>query len=397
LVTSSGIAHNRLVADPPRVTAEREREAKHLVPGRGRIAALDGIRGVAILLVVCYHTFFVFRYVPAESAAGTIIGVTGLWWNGVDLFFVLSGFLIGGILIDARESPRYYRTFYARRAFRILPLYFAVVAIVMITSGVVPPLLPRFPWLAYLTLTQNFWAAATGSFGMVWLSPAWSLAIEEQFYLVAPALIRWTSRKRLKQILVATLLGAPLARVLFLVLLPHGAMVDHVLMFTRADSLMIGMGAAIIVRDKTLLRRLEASPGVLIAIALAAAAGVALFTWREWNFGSWQIATMGYSIHGLLFGSLLLLTVTQSNGRLAHLLSNKLLGFFGRRAYGIYLLHVPALYVTFLIRDGSVPRLRTATDFGLAVGSAALSVAVASISWRYFEKPLISRGHAWRY
>ena len=98
-----------------------------------RIPALDGLRGIAILLVLLRHAIFGVTSVQGIEAhsrfASFVIACGQLSWSGVDLFFVLSGFLIGGILLDARSSPRYFQTFYIRRAYRILPLYFLVIGL----------------------------------------------------------------------------------------------------------------------------------------------------------------------------------------------------------------------------------------------------------------------------
>ena len=167
-----------------------------------RIPALDGLRGIAILVVLLRHAIFgvtSVQGIEAHSRFATFVIACGqLSWSGVDLFFVLSGFLIGGILLDARSSPRYFQTFYIRRAYRILPLYFLVIGL-----SLLPHLLAQFsvarathttplplPWLSYATFTQNFWMAYLGVFGPSGMGITWSLAIEEQFYLSIPLLIR---------------------------------------------------------------------------------------------------------------------------------------------------------------------------------------------------------------
>ena len=133
-----------------------------------RIPALDGLRGVAILLVLLRHAVFgvsSVQGIETHSPATFLFLAAGqLTWSGVDLFFVLSGFLIGGILLDARPSPRYFQTFYLRRAYRILPLYFVVIGL-----SLLPHLLAEFslaraartsplpiPWWAYALFIQNF-------------------------------------------------------------------------------------------------------------------------------------------------------------------------------------------------------------------------------------------------
>src|ERR1700722_10786654 len=103
----------------------------------GRVPELDGLRGMAILMVVVFHYLEEQGLVAGNEAAGILQRVVLIGWSGVDLFFVLSGFLIGGILMDARESPSYFRTFYARRFFRIIPIYYLWILAYVILVGVV--------------------------------------------------------------------------------------------------------------------------------------------------------------------------------------------------------------------------------------------------------------------
>jgi peptidoglycan/LPS O-acetylase OafA/YrhL len=108
-----------------------------------------------------------------------------LGWSGVDLFFVLSGFLIGGILLDARESPNYFRVFYRRRVCRIFPVYFAFLVAFFLaahfsqSANVQDFFRPPIPWLACATFIQNFWMAVHHNRGGIALNPIWSLAVEE--------------------------------------------------------------------------------------------------------------------------------------------------------------------------------------------------------------------------
>jgi len=151
-----------------------------------------------------------------------ILGIERLTWSGVDLFFVLSGFLIGGILLDHRDSPNYFKTFYLRRAYRILPLYFLVVTLCWIVfqlsnRGWTPfgriDLFPgTLPWWSFFTFTQNLVVAVVGGSSRGGLGVTWSLAIEEQFYLTLPFVIRRVSRKNLGYILVAVICVVPILR-----------------------------------------------------------------------------------------------------------------------------------------------------------------------------------------
>src|SRR6202012_5073692 len=189
-----------------------------------------------ILLVVAWH----YIGIPA--------GPSSILWNvfylghfGVDLFFVLSGFLIGSILINTRERPGYFRAFYLRRAVRIWPLYFALVAIFLIgrIGGFAPHLFSStVPAWTYLLLIQNFWMASLQTYGAFWLAGTWSLAIEEQFYLVFPLIVRFLPLRHLPILLAALILICPILRI---VAAFHGDPYGYyVLPYYRADVLAIG-------------------------------------------------------------------------------------------------------------------------------------------------------------
>src|SRR5437588_9009399 len=158
------------------------------------IPALDGLRGLAILLVMGYH------FGQDADGGGTALGpflspVFGVGYHGVDLFFVLSGFLITGILLDMKDRPRYFRNFYIRRILRIFPLYYAVLfcLLVLLPLLVTPPVFPfaeaqrRQAWL--WLYASNIYHAWTGHWRLTGFSHLWSLAVEEHFYLIWPVVI----------------------------------------------------------------------------------------------------------------------------------------------------------------------------------------------------------------
>lgn len=215
-----------------------------------RVPQLDGIRGAAILLVIIWHFIVVpLKQGPHDSAISRIIAQVGvLTWSGVDLFFVLSGFLIGGILIDARESPNYFRTFYVRRAFRILPIYLLVVVSYLLVWSIAAghqiflreTLGVPMPWWIYFTFTQNFWLAHH-AWDSVYLTLSWSLAVEEQFYLLLPAVIRIVPRQSLLPVAVILALSSAFSRCFLY--LHYGATwgtAAYTLICSRADALMLG-------------------------------------------------------------------------------------------------------------------------------------------------------------
>ena len=258
--------------------------------------ALDGIRGIAIILVLLHH-FTIFD--PITSVGAWMGFVALLGWSGVDLFFVLSGFLITGILIDARGSDRYFTSFYARRTLRIFPLYYLIVFLSLIV-------LPRFPrWSAllgggsdlaqwpYWTYLVNFAIAERNDFQHGVLDVAWSLAIEEQFYLIWAVVVWLLSPRLLGPLCALIVLAVPLTRVLAL---QDGANpVDvYVLPHYRADALALGGLLAWLARRGSLEHVAGFAPWTTL-LALVAAFGVAVADGSPSWSGAWM-QRIGYSL-----------------------------------------------------------------------------------------------------
>lgn len=212
---------------------------------RQRRADLDGLRGIAILLTIFLH--YVSRGGYFTFIVPQPIGMLlDSFWSGVDIFFVLSGFLIGGIIIDNRRAGNFFRVFYLRRAVRILPVALATIAfayLVLPALGVSHPVDQQVPPLAYLLFVNNVWT----SYGVAAyppLGPMWSLAIEEQFYFMAPAFILLAGSRRWMAIAILIILTSPLLR---LVNLGFSAW-DFTL--CRLDGFSAGMLVAVMVRDE---------------------------------------------------------------------------------------------------------------------------------------------------
>jgi peptidoglycan/LPS O-acetylase OafA/YrhL len=375
-----------------------------------RIPALDGVRGIAILLVLLRHSIFAMEPAiggpPATGFFAWFLAAGQLTWSGVDLFFVLSGFLIGGILLDARSSPRYFQTFYFRRFYRILPLYFVVVAMFLLQHlpwfaliakpGRLQPL--EIPWWAYATFTQNFWMAHLGTFGLNSAGITWSLAIEEQFYLTIPWIIRKVRLRFLSAVLVAVVVGAPLLRLALRSLLgDHGGIACYVLTPARADGLSLGVLCALLVRRERVWDGLIARKNLLWLVLGLLFCGIVFMTWQRYDAFSPAMTTWGYSWLALFYAAFLLLAVVDSGGWLERILRNAALTKLGTLAYCLYLIHISVMQsvrhpLGFWLRGS--PHL--AWSLGGVLGSIA-SVVLASLSWKYFEKPLLRRGHKYQY
>ncbi|MGD1093865.1 MAG: acyltransferase [Bryobacteraceae bacterium] len=259
----------------------------------GRIPELDGLRGLAILLFVIAH--YIAYALPDAAGGGWraySLALFRLTWTGVDLFFVLSGFLIGGILYDAKNSRNYYRTFYCRRLFRIVPLYFVWIATFLIGLYATGPLSAAplkalfnrdIPAWSYALFVQNFIMAHRQTFGAHWIA----LAIEEQFYLLLPVLIRNLDVRGITWMALAAILGAPAVR-LILSASGNPYVGPYTLLPCRADSLGFGVLAALACRNANAWAWLAAHRKYLYGALLLLGCGLASLAHYEkllYNFG----------------------------------------------------------------------------------------------------------------
>jgi len=364
-----------------------------------RIPALDGIRGFAALLVLFWH------FVPSSTRAdpGTPLAYLakagGLGWSGVDLFFVLSGFLIGRILLRERGSPQLLRTFYFRRACRILPLLFFFVGAYALARVVVPPgdawnrlLATPFPIWGYAAFLQNFFMTAANHFGTDMLSATWSLAVEEQFYLLAPLLIVSVPPRRLPWVFLALFGGAALVR---LGLSPMGG---YTLLWARADCLAAGCLLAWLVESGHLAvlarhprRAAVIGTAFLVAAALYIQFAQGLLTAMH-GAGRFHLTWIaaGYAF-------LIATVLAWPAGPLARLFDNRLLRRAGVLSYAIYLIHQPVLHVAFEVLRAESPTLRVTRDLWLLVPLLALVWLGAELVHRWIERPFLRLGHRLNY
>jgi peptidoglycan/LPS O-acetylase OafA/YrhL len=349
----------------------------------GRLPVLDGLRGIAILLVLVLH-FTMYGGTPGTAGiAGFVHRFALAGWIGVDLFFVLSGFLITGILWDAKGGERYFRNFYARRILRIFPLYYGALVVFLVLLPFVWPVHEGLAQMQgegiwYWTYLVNVRIAREGwpDFGA--LGHFWSLAVEEQFYLLWPVAVFLLRRRPL----MALCLGAGgLAVAVRLALhLADREPAAFVLLPARVDALAAGALLALAVRGPGGL------PGALRwakpAAAVALAGLAALFVWkRGLPAEDPAVAVAGYSLLAVLFAGVLALAL---EGR-ARWLAAPWLVFFGRYSYGLYVLHHPLLFLKpEWLSYGSLPGWLL-----FVAGATGVTVALALLSWYFWEKPFL--------
>lgn len=373
-------------------------QSEQRIPKAGRIPELDGLRALAIISVLLYHAL-------AEAPSEFLRRASGIGWAGVDLFFVLSGFLIGGILLDNKRAANYYRVFYIRRFFRIVPLYALVIAPAVIVIGLgFQNLLKGHSiagtswevWL-YPLFLQNFGYALMLSLP-AHLGPAWSLAVEEQFYLLLPPLVRNLKPQSLIRIMFGAILAAPLFRAALVWMFGSKAQLAcYALLPCRWDALLLGVVCAYAMRENRWRAFLEARLGSLRSVWVILAAGMIFLIsmgWTQWNP---KMAIFGYSWIALFFSQTLLIAHLSRTGWFNRLLSLRLFQPVATISYGLYLLQGPvaAVIEAPFRKHGSPPTGWSS----VAVNSLALTVTViaATVSWRFYESRMLKLSHQHRF
>jgi peptidoglycan/LPS O-acetylase OafA/YrhL len=332
-----------------------------------RLPQLDGVRGIAILLVMLVNTSDKYPALHLDHLVGN-------GWVGVDLFFALSGFLITGILLDTKGSPDYFKNFYARRALRILPLYYSILLLMFV---VIPLLRPSdahtifersSPWWAYPLFLQNF-LLAVSTLAAGPLGTTWSLAIEEQFYLVWPLIVRCCSYTQLRRI----------ATVMILVAIPltYYLSSQHVLIysnvFCRQVGLMAGALLALLVRsDKFEPSRYLRTAWIVFAVMFFSAFVSELLNTRWLTF----------TVVALAASSFIFLALYSEQKWLQTALRNPILGYTGLISYGLYLTHkIPVDMAQTLHLDRHPVYILPIMFAG--------SYALATASWFLLEQPFL--------
>ncbi len=363
-----------------------------------RIPELDGIRGIAILLIIVVH-FGDYTPTSQSTWVQAVRAVIGFGWTGVDLFFVLSGCLITGILLDLKGAPRYFLPFYARRALRILPLYYLSVALFFFAVLPLAHALGRGARIheseqVWYWLYLCNWRIAVDEYAVEPLSHFWSLAIEEQFYLVWPLVVWVVAESRLIWICSAIIAGALALRCLPLSQSLHATYSGFLYALTpyRMDALAMGAAIAVIMRNPRLRSRAErwllpALLGALIGL------GTVIFEARSVRPFSFAMGTFGYTFTGLVFacGVLYALLRQGSDAPLPRLFRTLFLRSLGKYSYAMYVIHWPiSLYLTewFQSRVHGADGLAAASLCILA--GLMISYGLALLSWHLFESRFLN-------
>jgi peptidoglycan/LPS O-acetylase OafA/YrhL len=341
------------------------------------IPALDGLRGLAILMVICWHYFPTLR-------------IFSIGYTGVDLFFVLSGYLITGRLLATQNEPHYFRKFYRNRILRIFPLYYVVLiifyaAIFLLTKKENFEKLSFYTahWSNFFLFTENWSFIFFGLPQEPYLTHFWSLAVEEQFYLVWPFMIYFVSPARIRLRLWCFLvIGVIIIRIF--IFNRYGA-INHFNTFSRMDSLIIGAILCQMHISKVVIHQSRINRLLIVLTFLIFGVEIVLGGIR---FNSTFIETIGYSCIAIFFACLIHVTV-QSDNFISRIFKLRFLRFCGKISYGLYVFHWPVLLIAgSKLANWGLNRfpddILITKIIALAI-SIVISFVLSMTSYRYFE------------
>lgn len=353
-----------------------------------RVAALDGLRGVLAMIVVVAHYF-------GEVAHG-FAGLT-LAWIAIRMFFVLSGFLMANIILQHLSSPNFFAAFYIRRACRTLPVYLVLLAIVFTAAH----LFRDAAWMeaervmplwSFLTFTQGFVMISRGDFGIDWLTPTWTLTVEEQFYLVAPLICLLTPRRHLLAVLGAMVVVSIGFRAMAFETDLMPSMAGLVILPAAMHSMFLGMIAAVLLRSGRIdwVRWdivLRGAPIVLLGVVFA-------LKWIDGASYRW-FELAGVPLVSVACACYLMAIVR--NAPEADSLRSPSLKVLGRLSYSIYLLHMPVLGLAHGLVLGARPDIGTPVQVVVTLVAVVIALALAWLVNRYIEQPMVEYGRRWRF
>jgi peptidoglycan/LPS O-acetylase OafA/YrhL len=356
---------------------------------RGHIAELDGLRAVGMAVVLLNHFWM-------EKMNLFLYELGQLGWIAMDSFFVLSGFLIAGILLDTRDKHDYYRTYYIRRALRIFPLYYLVL---LILAGLIHF---RHGGAEYQDILQHWGSPAWFTFYLgniktaivgdwppgIGYAPLWSLQVEEQFYLLFPVAVSLLSLTNLRRLLFAAVIVSPILRILFYVYNPHNPYLQFVLLPCRLDGL--AWGGLIAIRYRMGPWHIPKVHLTVLTFVLLAATciGSILSTVPALpQAGSPYNRLFGYTLSVAACACLVLWLVRFRGSPYTSFLRLAPIQYLGKISYGIYLLHLFAYRSLRVFAEHGVGHLSDDSHLHFAL-VVALSILYGALSWHFIERPI---------
>jgi peptidoglycan/LPS O-acetylase OafA/YrhL len=357
---------------------------------------LDGIRGIGILFVLARHYIKRAEYLTGNDFLLSLTSLTAWNWVWVDTFFALSGFLIMGILLRSKGKPGYFKLFYMRRSLRIFPIYYAIVIPLLIFLPYLDPdqgARTQAMWPVFMIYQQNWLYTVEPEYSL-FLGITWSLAVEEQFYLMWPAIVHFLDRKKLTILLIGVMIYSFVARVL-LVNFAQGILPVNTILYygsvTRFEGMAAGSLLALMFESRNVWyeRFKQYAWHVLIAMLLC----FALVTWGRDAFPASDnnlVSIWGYTFVAIGACALIMLLQTQPDGSWLRTLFNQpVFGFLGKHSYAIYMIHYP---IGLLLWEYAISTGRQNGWMWLSymIVASALSIFGGWLIWHLLEKHMLN-------
>ncbi len=360
-----------------------------------RIPELDGLRGIAILLVISFH-YINNQLFHSENIIGKALGkATSFGWVGVDLFFILSGFLIGTVLIRSKNSKNYFSTFYIRRIVRIIPNYFLLIIIFLILTAI-----PYFssnyfltgnnilPAWSYFAMMHNIYMALQNNMGNVAMSVTWSIGIEEQFYIIFPFIVYFLKDKWLPFLMTACIVLAIIFRMQF-----HNWIPPYVLLHCRMDAISFGVLVAWFNYHYDLKEAVDKFYKPLILIMVLDILICAFLYYKYADLGN-----IRNTLFGIFFSISLVIALTRSNSLYAAFLRNNILRWVGSISYSLYLFHYMILGILHhLFGNTNGIGIANLKDVIITVLALISSLLFSYFLFRRLETPMVNFGKRYKY
>lgn len=381
----------------PTATADRFSILQRVI--RGRMPELDGLRGLAVIAVVIHNSVWAESHPVIGLLPKLLNIIVNAGWLGVQLFFVLSGFLITGILLDEKGAPQYLRNFYLRRVLRIFPLYYLTLFFILVA-------LPQFNiWVGgsealrsaqpiwYWLFLSNWSIPVIGGPGV--LSHYWSLAVEEQFYLLWPFAVLLLSRRALAGLCIFLIIVSPLTRALMIFHdLEFARWRAYEFTFARWDALAMGALLSLALRDRQWWQWLDDSvrPMLIVSLIYVVLTVVVSHGYPAVDAG---IVFANQSIAAILFAAVLYFAVepTWEVSSWSRLLRNSKLRAVGKYSYAIYVLHQPVIAAIDPIWKkysvGIEHEMPTLNTYARVLAIGVVSFLLAYCSWYLIEEPFL--------
>ncbi len=359
-----------------------------------RIIEIDGIRGVAILLVISFH-YINNQLVESTNFFGKIMAkATGFGWVGVDLFFVLSGFLIGSVLLNSKISSNYFSTFYTRRIVRIIPNYFLFITIflLIIKSGYFDKNYfltgnNVIPIWSYYFMIHNFFMFGSQNLGNDSVCITWSIGIEEQFYLIIPFLLWKLNSKWIPYLMIAIVFIAIISRMQY----------DHwieryVILNCRADSLSLGVLVAWFNFEYSLTEEIPKIKKILVFVLLFVMGFCGIIHLIYGDLGVFK-----HTLFSIIFAISILFALGMNQNLYGKILRNKVLCWVGSISYSLYLFHYMILGLVHHFDGKNGIIINNIKDVILTLIAFIITFGFSSLVYSYLEIPMIKIGKKFKY